>query len=100
MSLLWGRFSGKLELIRGCLPGIMGKSSWGLLCVCVFVSWLFPLYRGVKPSQGLEFPFGLMSMYAEGELGGEGAVRESPDISEPDLLSPSKALSLTGRGSL
>lgn len=35
MSLLWGLvFSGKLDLIRGFLPGVMGKSSWGLLCVC------------------------------------------------------------------
>lgn len=36
MSLLWGLvFSGKLDLIRGFLPGVVGKSSWGHLCVCV-----------------------------------------------------------------
>lgn len=61
MSLLWGLvFSGELELVRGFLPGIMGKSSWGLLCV----SWLLHESHK-KPSQGLEFPVGLTGMDAE-----------------------------------
>lgn len=61
MSLLWDLvFSDKLELVRAFLPGIMGKSNWGLLCV----PWLLHESHK-KPRQGLGFPVGLTGMDSE-----------------------------------
>lgn len=64
--------SGKLELVRDCLPGIMGKSSLGQVWVCPGSS----LSTVKKSSQGLGFPVDLMSMDAEGGLVSRVKVRE------------------------
>lgn len=98
-GLLWGLVSlGKLELVKDHLPGIMGKSSLGLVWVCPGSS-----LSTVKSSQGLGFPVWLEGVPMQREGWSPGCrVRErgSLDISEPELFLPAKASFLMGRGSL